>query len=279
MTKKLMTLAVATAFTGSAMAADVTVTGAQEWSYQNNNGATTSALDGNFSIKATTETDGGITASADINIAEDGANDGGSSITLAGSFGSIDLGDTSSAMDKIDDTTEWAYVLGSGSPSVDHAALLSLPTIVDGLSIHASMAADSNQDGNAGGSSVAGVYNFGIAKAGYAVLDNDDDTEATLVNASTSFGGLNLAYELHTDTNSSDVDTETKSFGATYALGATTFAVETNETSSAGAVSADVITYGVHQDLGSGLVAFVEQTSDDKDATADTLATGIAFKF
>jgi hypothetical protein len=279
MTKKLMTLAVATAFTGSAFAADVSVSGAQEWSWNESNGATTSALDGNFSVKATQELENGTTVAADINIAEDGANDGGASLTISGAFGKFDLGDTSSATDAIDDVTDWGYVLTNGSPNVDHAVLYTLPVGIEGLTVHVSTAADTNQDGNAAGTAYAARYDFGIAKVGYGLLENDDNTEATIMNVSGSIGGLGLGYEKYTDTTAAGVDTDNTLVSATYSVGATTFAVETYEQESAGTVSSDEITYGIHHDLGSNLVMFAEQTSDDKTPSEDTTAVGISFKF
>jgi hypothetical protein len=280
MTKKLMTLAVATAFTGSAFAADVSVSGAQEWSWQESNGATTSALDGNFSVKATQELENGMSVSADINIAEDGAGDGSSSLTVSGAFGKLDLGDTSSAVDAINDVTDWGYVLTNGSGDApDHAVLYTLPTAIEGLTIHVSTAADTNYDSNSAGTAYAAQYDFGIAKVGYGLLENDDNTEATIMNVSGSVGGLGLAYELYTDTTAAGVDTDNKLISATYSLGATTFAVETYEQESAGTVSSDEITYGIHHDLGSNVVMFAEQTSDDKTPSEDTTAVGISFKF
>ena len=279
MTKKLMTLAVATAFTGSAFAADVTVSGSQEWSWKESNGASTSELDGAFSVKASQDLENGMSVSADINIAEDGAGDGGSSLTVSGSFGKLDLGDTSSAVDAIDDATDWGYVLTNGSPGLDHAVLWTLPTMIDGLSVHASGAADTNYDSNAGGTAYSVQYDAGIAKIGYGTQDNDDNTTATIMNVSASVGGLGVAYELYTDTDSSDVDTDNKLLSATYSLGATTLAVETFEQESAGTVANDAITYGIHQDLGGGVVAFVESTSDKTVPANDATAVGIVFAF
>ena len=61
---------------------------------QDSNSASTSALDGDFNIKASTETANGFAVSADINIAEDAADDGSASLTISGPFGKVDAGDT-----------------------------------------------------------------------------------------------------------------------------------------------------------------------------------------
>lgn len=279
MTKKLMTLAVATAFTGSALAADITISGSQEFSYENANGATTTASDGVVSIKASSELSNGWTASADFNIDEEAGNDGGNSLTLAGPFGKLDMGDTSSATDAIDDITDFGYVLTSGVSSADHAVRWTLPQLVEGLTINASYAADTNVDGNDGGSAVSARYDFGFAKVGYGVIDNDDNTEGTLMNATFSVAGANLGYEVYTSTDASDVDTDETAMGATYTVGAVTLGYENVTTESAGTTSADVTAFGVHYAVANELTAFVETSEDDKTADSETTTVGVVYKF
>ena len=137
--KKIIASAVAVAFAAPVLAADITITGDQEFSLQESNGASTSALDGDFNIKASTETANGLAVSADINYDTDGDEDGGSSLTISGPFGKIDAGDTSSALDAVDDITDWGYVLTNGTPNNDAAVLYTLPSLVDGLTLAYSM--------------------------------------------------------------------------------------------------------------------------------------------
>jgi hypothetical protein len=276
---KLTTLAVASAFTGSALAADVNISGSQEFNYQNANGATTTELDGVVSIKATTELSNGWTATADFNIDEEAGNDGSNSLTLAGPFGTLDMGDTSSATDAIDDVTDWGYAQTTGTDNVDHAVLFTLPQVVDGLNIHVSAAADTNVDSNAGGSAVSAQYDLGFAKVGYGMLDNDDNTEATLMNATFSVAGVNLGYEVYTVTDASDVDTDDTAIGATYTTGPVTLGYENVTTESAGTTSADITAYGVHYAIANELTAFVESSEDDKTANSETTTVGVVYKF
>ena len=276
---RLITLAVATAFTGSAFAADVTISGSQEFNYQNANGATTTELDGVVSIKATTELSNGWTASADFNIDEEAGNDGGNSLTLAGPFGKLDMGDTSSATDAIDDVTDWGYDRTTGTDNVDHAVLYTLPQVVEGLTLNASFAADTNVDSNAGGSAVSAQYDLGFAKVGYGMLDNDNNTEATLMNATFSVAGVNLGYEVYTVTDASDVDTDDTAMGATYTLGALTVGYENVTTESAGTTSADITAFGVHYAVADELTAFAETSEDDLTANSKTTTVGVVYKF
>jgi hypothetical protein len=279
--KKIIASAVALAFAAPVLAADITITGDQEFSFQDNNGASSTALDGDFNVKATTETANGLTVSADINITEDGADDGSASLTIAGPFGSLDMGDTSSAVDAVDDTTDWGYVLTNGSPNRDAAVLWTLPSVVDGLSVYVSMSADTNYTttDEGAGNGVALKYSVGDLSVRYGQNDNEDDTSENVAAITYSYGGLGVAAEQFTATTAAGVDTDTDTLAATYSMGDLTLAVETMEVSSAGAVSEDVMTMGVHYSLGGGVVAFIEQTDDDLDSTVETTAIGLTMIF
>ena len=274
-----MTLAVASAFTGSAFAADVTIGGDFIWGHHNTNGATETESDADINFVATTETANGLTISADFNLDATGANDGGNSLTVAGAFGKLDLGDTSSATDAIDDVTDWGYFRTSGTDNVDHAVLYTLPTVVEGLTVHASYAADTNQDSNAGGTAVSARYDLGFAKVGYGVLDNDDNTEATLMNAAFSVAGVALGYEVYTVTDASGVDTDDTAIGATYTIGDVTLAYENTTVESAGTTSADTTAFGVHYAIAPELTAFAETSEDDKTANSKATTIGLAYAF
>ena len=136
-----MTTAVLSVLATPALA-DLMVGGDFVWSYQDNDGATSTAVDADINFKPSMTTDTGLTVSADFNINQDGEDDGDNSMTISNDQFSLDLGDTNSALDAIDDVTDFTYVLGNGSPSADHAAILSISPLA-GLTIHLSGAADS----------------------------------------------------------------------------------------------------------------------------------------
>lgn len=274
--KKIIATAVAAAFAVPVYAADITISGDQEFSWQSNNGATTASLDGDFNVKASTETANGLSLSADINISEDAGNDGSASLTVKGPFGSVDLGDTSSAVDAVDDATDWGYVLTSGSPNADAAVLWTLPSMVPGLTVYVSTGADAT-DGAADGAAHTGFavkYSNSGLTIGFGQNDNDDGSEAQVVSASYGMGGLSVAVETHTATTAAGVETDTETVGVTYSMGDLTAAVETLEDG-----AADLTTLGVHYSLGGGVTAFIETTEDDNDATAETTAVGLTMKF
>jgi hypothetical protein len=260
--------------------ADVSIGGDMEYSYQDNNGTTSTAMDGDINFKAKTTTDTGLTFGADFNLNQDGNDDGGNSITIANDAFKLDLGDVDSALDAIDDKTDFTYVLGNGSPSTDHSAILSLSPIA-GLTINISNATGSDYGTSAGeGYAYSGTYAIGeIATVGAGQMKNADDSEELLMNATASIGAIGVAYEKHTATTAADVDTDTTTMGATYSIGAMMVGVETMKTESAGTVSSDEITFGAQYTVAPGLVAFAEMTEDDKTASEKTTALGLAVKF
>lgn len=274
--KKIIATAVAAAFAVPVYAADITISGDQEFSWQSNNGATTASLDGDFNIKASTETANGLSVSADINISEEATNDGGASLTIGGPFGKVDLGDTSSAVDAVDDATDWGYVLTNGSPNDDAAVLWTLPSMVPGLTVYVSTGADAT-DGAADGAAHTGYavkYSNSGLTVGFGQNDNDDDSEEQVVSLSYAMGGLSVAAETHTATTAAGAETDTELLGVTYSMGDLTFAVETREDG-----TNDDTVLGVHYGLGGGVTAFIETLEDDNAAADETVAVGVTMKF
>jgi len=147
--KRLLATTALMAVLTTPVMADLTIGGDMEWSYQDNDGSTSTVMDGDLNFVAKTTTDTGLTFGADINLDHTGADDGGNSITIANDGFKLDLGDVNSALDAIDDTTDFTYVLGNGSPSTDHSAILSL-TPIDGLTVNISNATGNDYGTTAG---------------------------------------------------------------------------------------------------------------------------------
>jgi len=278
--KRILSTAAILAVLTTPVMADVTIGGDMEWSYQDNDGTTSTAMDGDINFVAKTTTDTGLTFGADFNLDHSGNDDGGNSITISNDQFKLDLGDVNSALDAIDDATDFGYVLTNGSPSTDHSAILSLSPI-SGLTVNISNATGSDYGTTAGeGYAYSGTYAIGeIATVGAGQMKNADDSEELLMNVKGSMGPIGLAYEMHTATTAADVDTDTTTMGATYSIGAMMVGVETMKTESAGTVSSDEITFGAQYTVAPGLVAFAEMTEDDKTSSEKTTALGISVKF
>jgi hypothetical protein len=276
--KKIIAAAVASAFIAPAFAADVTVGGSQEFSYKDVNGVTTTGLDGNVTITGSTETANGISVSADFNISDTAGDDGGNSITLKGAFGTLDVGDTSSAVDKVDDKLDWDYVAGTSLSGPDAGMLWTLPTLVEGLTIHISHGADNNKVGEAH-TGYALSYAAGPVTVDYASNENEDNTKFTYVGAKATFGAVTVAAEQLED-GTSGATSEERSYGVSYTMGDVTIKLNNQvDENSSGTKTADKTFTGIHYSMGGGVTAFVEAMTDDVTKTNDTTAVGVAFAF
>jgi len=282
--KKIIAAAVATAFVAPAMAADVNISGLAEFYYQDANGTTSTGYgDHAVYIKASTETATGIAVSVDMNLTSEGEDDGSDSINLSGPFGTIELGDTSSATDKFDDRNDTDVVINAISLGADDAAIgWTLPTIAEGVTLYVSHTPDSvdNTGDGVSGSGFGLQYAAGPLSVAYATNEGDADTDnQEYVGASVSFGGFKISAEQLTD-GASGAESKEKSVGLVYAMGDLTFSAAQEETTDdSDAVTADVTFMGIKYNLGGGVTAFVETSSDDRDADADTTAAGIAVAF
>jgi len=273
--KKIIAAAVAAAFVAPAFAADITISGDQEFSYTDANGATSTAIDGDFNVKASTETANGLSVSADINISDEGGDDGSNSLTVSGAFGKLDMGDTSSAADSVDDRIDYSYVTGVDTTAGDAAIGWTLPSLVPNLSVYVSHGTDSDEDGEAH-TGFALEYSAGPVEIAYAVNNNDDSTKITYVGGTATFGGAAVSIERMDD---DATDTEEAGIGAKYSMGDMTVYAANLETQIANATDSDVTAFGLSYSLGGGVTAFVESSSDSTNAAADATTAGVTFAF
>jgi hypothetical protein len=288
--KKIIALAVASAFVAPAFAADITISGASEAIFIDTAGATSTQIDQVFTIGASTELANGMTVSTDINMGadDDGEtglfNEGGNSVTISGAFGKIDIGDTSGAVDAIDDVTASAKELDQGTDGNDAAVLWTLPTLAEGLTVNLSMntdtnTADSDVDSAGKANGVSVKYSNSGLTVGYGVNEYDTNVEEAIYNASYSMSGVKVALESLKDTTAAGVETKQNAYGLTYKTGDLLIGVETQEVSSAGSVSNDYTIYTVQYSMGGGVTAYIETSDDAKTADSDTTAAGLEFKF
>jgi len=275
--KKLVALAVVSAFAAPIYAADITISGDQEFSYVDANGATSTAIDGDFNIKASTSTANGLKISADINITDEAGDDGGNSLTIAGPFGSIDLGDTSSAADAYDDRTDYSLVTGVGVTAPDAAIGYTLPSMIPNLSVYLSTGADTNEDGEAH-TGIALQYKAGPLSVAYGQNQNDDESKITYVGGTVTLAGIAVSLET-TEDNATGAKAEERNIGVKYSMGDLTLFAAVKETQTNDIAQTDATAVGLHYSLGGGVVAFLESSSDSMDASADTTAVGMTFKF
>lgn len=215
--KKALAIAVASAFAVPAFAADVSLSGNLSYHYNIADGSP-DTIDNdidtpNFTIKATSELSNGWTVSGDMTMDVDaGANDGGDSITIAGPFGSVDIGDASGAIDATGDWTDIAPENGGfGLDGDDHAIAWTLPTLLEGATVVLSMSPEKTSHGGtateAFGASL--TYDLGPAQVYYGTAESNasgnNGAEAAYSNGiavshsafgfKTSVAGLYIAME------------------------------------------------------------------------------------
>jgi len=288
--KKIIAAAVAAAFVTPAFAADITISGAGEAIFIDTAGATETQIDQVFSVKATTELANGMTVSTDINMGADSTgetglfNEGGNSVTVAGAFGKIDIGDTSGAVDAIDDATETAKELGQGTDGDDAAVLWTLPQLAPGLTVNVSVNTDSNTadstvSGNGQANGVSLKYANSGFTVGYGVNEYDTNIEESIYNVTYSMSGVKVAMETLKDTTAAGVETKQSAYGISYKTGDLLLGWETQEVSSAGSVDNDYTVYTAQYSLGGGVTAYIETSDDAKTTDSDTTAAGLEFKF
>jgi len=288
--KKIIAAAVATAFVAPAFAADITISGASEAIFIDTAGSTSTQVDQVFTVAASTELANGMTVSTDINMGadDDGEtglfNEGGNSLTISGAFGKVDIGDTSGAVDAIDDATESAKELGQGTDGNDAAVLWTLPSLAEGLTVNVSLntdtnTADSDVDSAGKANGVSVKYSNSGFTAGYGVNEYDSNIEEAIYNATYSMSGIKVAMESLKDTTAAGVETKQNAYGITYTTGDLLLGWETQETSSAGTVSTDYTIFTAQYSLGGGVTAYIETSDDAKTANSDTTAAGLEFKF
>jgi hypothetical protein len=288
--KKIIAAAVTTAFVAPAFAADVSLTGVSEAILKDADGVMEAQLDYGFTVSASTETANGLSISADINIGGDATgetsilNEGSNSLTISGPFGKVDFGDTSGAVDAIDDATETAKELGMGTEGDDAAILWTLPSLADGLTVNVSantdtQTTDSSASGRGQGSGVSAKYSNAGLTIGYGVNNYDTGADESIANLKYSFNGITLAYEGQTDTSSAGADTDYKNFGASYKMGDLMLGVETQEKTVSSAVTSEKTAYTVQYSLGGGVTAWLESQDDAKAASSNVTAAGLEFKF
>jgi len=302
--KKIIALAVAGAFVAPAMAADLTVTGGLTYAYTQsdkaNTGDTLSADDNQVVFTATSETSNGYSVTGKFTVVDDatGATDHqGTTLTISGPFGTVGLGDNSGALDATGDYTDMSYWFGGyNMDGNDMAIAYTLPTLVEGLTVRASISPDGDNY-IAGGESadVAGTAE-GLEASAYSVTystgpvsvyygEEKVDRAATQTTTNRSYGikysagALTLAAESGSTDNSATItdsdiaaldDIEYKGLAASYKMGDITIAYEMQQMEEKNVDAQrwiDENTLSISTDLGGGLSAGVATTSNDSTDT------------
>jgi len=264
----------------SAANADISISGAAEFSYnQPTSGTNTMGVDGSLVISAKSTTDSGLTFSAVHDMKFEGqdavtdANDTVGSdfndayIGVSGDFGSITMGYTDTALDKQDSkftgrslaVQEAGAATGNSSSSLiggDSTAINFYAPTISGLSLVASFDEANNRTDIGAHYAVAG---FDI---GYQTRSSA--TDSTLVGVGASLGPVRIqASTTNADTNGTKV--RSKDLGISYTAGDLYLVAYTQKANDT--LKDDAQGVGAIYTIAPGVTARIESYSGKKDGT------------
>jgi len=305
--KKIIAVAVATAFVAPAFAAEVTLSGALTYNYITSDAANTGDKlendDNKIVVTATEELANGISVTGNFNLVDDttsGLDNQGTSLTLSGEFGSLGLGDVSGALDATGDYTDVSPVFGGYRMDGDDMAIAyTLPAIIPNVKIVASVSPDGanfagddpfNTEGE-GGNSVSVTYSAGAFSVYYGEETYDEagsqEANTDSMGVKYSSGPIMIAFETGTGTNLdlaastfpayatalTNIKADFTGLAGVYTMGDTKLGFEMQkieDKSSATTVDRlDETTVFVSQSLGGGVSVYAA-TSSDNGGPSDT---------
>jgi len=305
--KKIIAVAVATAFVAPAFAAEVTLSGALTYNYITSDAANTGDKlendDNKIVVTATEELANGISVTGNFNLVDDttsGLDNQGTSLTLSGEFGSLGLGDVSGALDATGDYTDVSPVFGGYRMDGDDMAIAyTLPAIIPNVKIVASVSPDGanfagddpfNTEGE-GGNAVSVTYSAGAFSVYYGEETYDEagsqEANTDSMGVKYSSGPIMIAFETGTGTNLdlaastfpayatalTNIKADFTGLAGVYTMGDTKLGFEMQkieDKSSATTVDRlDETTVFVSQSLGGGVSVYAA-TSSDNGGPSDT---------
>jgi hypothetical protein len=233
--KKIIALAVASAFVAPAFAADVTVTGETEMTYVSTTGSTDAATNAdNVVVVTASEEIDGVSISTSIVLDQDKVYDAstsgdGSSLTLGVNGVTLAMGDVAGAMDAVGDYTDVAPAYGGfGADGADHSFLVTLPTM-GGVTAYVSMSPTTGFDGSTADSTAFGAKVGFAGGEVYFATQEDTDSKWNSYGAKYSTQGLTVAYEKGADDAGSSADIKYTVISITYKMGEILVVAESQE--------------------------------------------------
>ena len=294
--KKIIALAVAGAFVVPAVhAAEITLGGEIEYVMIMEEGTDDRISDNDnlIFVQGTDELPNGMTVTGIMQIVNDtdtgaGSLDNqGTSLTFAGDFGSLGIGDVSGASDATGDWTDIAPTGGGfGADGDDHAFLLTLPAM-NGVTLRASFAPDGANtigegDGDVspeGGNAISVTYS-GPVDLYYA---QQEDAATNLKDAAYgvrgSFSGISIAYESASEEAASGNDNDVSGFSMSYKMGDIVLGGEKQEEKIEGSdATVDLTLLFVEYNLGP-VDIYAASLATDVTSDNDEVRVGVEYNF
>ena len=274
MRKVLLATTALVAMSVSAAQADVSIGGAGSFEINDTDSGQTYSSDGNIVIKGTSTTDSGLTLTAvqDTHFTDSTVSD--SYIDIAGSFGSVRMGNTDDALDRMDGALPHNWDMEGnlalqanvgGSQATPNISFIS-PNL-SGVTVYGSSTANGDTNG------LGVTYSNGPINVVYQAGRVAGGADETMVGASFTMGALKIGAG-HNTADTGSVKTKTNEFGGTYTMGDLSFVVVQGKQGSDKASSVG-FSYAIAPGL-SFAAESAERTGSDPE-TETYMAISVAF--
>jgi hypothetical protein len=305
MRKVLLATTALVAMSVTAAQADVSIGGEAVFEIHSPSEAAQSfSTDGGINIKGTSTTDSGLTFTALSQLKFEGGAVNDSYIDISGDFGSLRLGDTDAALDRMDGVVAASIDLeGTGTGTDDTAnaertnlaasatqigngdpmAISFFAPAINGLKLYGQVEADGAGSGLGVNYTIAGVSLMAQSVQDQTfngdTANTDEAVDATSIGASFTMAGMKFAMGSATwDSTPTQEKIKASDIGVSYSTGPVT-AVATSATGKQGNRTDKYSNIGVQYDIAPGIYAMVESgrgevNGTDYDATWFGLAVG-----
>lgn len=291
--KKIIALAVASAFTMPAMAVEVSISGEIETTYSSADGANTmSQGTQDIQVNVSDTLANGLEVSGYVlNDSSNGTITQDSAVTISGDFGAVQVGkDAGQGGDNFDDVSDVASGGDGADVEIDDgvatsASIQYTPNLgMDGLTAAIGYsAASSGTNTEVVGYGVK--YATGGFSLAYSAMDSDNSTlkTATVASATIEVGPVFIGIDSAAKIAGVDGD-DALAIGLTYTLGDIIFEYETMTTEDATNVDATDTVFGITYNLGTGLQVYAaadknETAGASAVTTVDSTQFGVEYKF
>jgi hypothetical protein len=282
--KKIIAAAVAAAFVLPAYAADVTVSGDVEYYFVKGNSgkAYGKAGDQDVTVSGSEDLGNGMTVTAALELdGTDTAVVSDSSLTIAGDFGSIAVGDAVDAailtVDEASDKAEQGGTGGAATAATNYNVLITPNTGVENLTVAASWGTTTEAAASAKVvTSLAATYTIGGVKLGYGTASKDDAaTDTSVTSVSFGVGPISVGYDAISNVDFTEAKDQTN-VGVAYAYGQGNVFYESGEVDTSG-TKVKTTAYGVSYKLGA--VNFYVLNNDSSTAGTEDTYVGVEYAF
>jgi hypothetical protein len=235
MRKVLLATTALVAMSVTAAQADISIGGSASFEINDSSSNQAYSTDGSIVFKSTNTTDSGLTLTAAHDMKfEGGVND--SYIDIAGSFGSLRLGNTDDALDRMDGALphNWdmegnlALQANVGGDQSDENISFISPNM-GGVTVYGSTTPNGTTNG-LGVTYANGPVNL-VYQTGRVEGGDDADADETMVGASFTMGALKVGAGHNTAEAVGGGKTKTNEVGATYTMGDITLVAVQGKTS------------------------------------------------